>query len=386
MKLALLFTRKVSLTTWVSQGLYDREMSFYNELFRRGEINELALFTYGAEDKNSVKELKAAGKTLEFVTVFPMHKFFTLPIIGSWLYSIVLPFIYADVLKGCDLIKTNQLDGAWTGSIVRFLFKKKLILRCGYIPSSLLNGLKKNQGWRYYLRKKAEGISYYFSDCCIVAGESDKQYVRDNFRLNKNAEIHVVPNFIDGKRFTSLDHKKDNQNQDTILYVGRLSSEKNLRNLIKASTDVGLKLDLVGAGKQEKELRQYAAEVNGQVSFLGTIENVDMPKLHCKYQYFALVSFYEGNPKALIEAMASGLICIGSNVAGITQIINHGETGYIAQSTSPDDIAAAIGMAIKYGDEKVGKKAQEIILNKFDLTYAVEVEAAIYKKLLAQAA
>src|SRR3972149_402807 len=66
------------------------------------------------------------------------------------------------------------------------------------------------------------------------------------------------------------------------------------------------------------------------VRFMGSISNEELPPVLNRYRFFALPSVREGMPKALIEAMACGLVCIGTDVEGINEIIRDGENGFLA--------------------------------------------------------
>jgi glycosyltransferase involved in cell wall biosynthesis len=60
---------------------------------------------------------------------------------------------------------------------------------------------------------------------------------------------------------------------------------------------------------------------------------------------FVMTSLAEGMPYAMVEAMATGLPCVGTPVAGIPELIIEGETGWLARSTEVADIAAALERA-----------------------------------------
>ena len=55
-----------------------------------------------------------------------------------------------------------------------------------------------------------------------------------------------------------------------------------------------------------------------------------------KSKYFVTGSSWEGHPKAIIEAMACGLICVAPSVNGINNLIEHGKTGILYDGTNQD--------------------------------------------------
>jgi glycosyltransferase involved in cell wall biosynthesis len=85
---------------------------------------------------------------------------------------------------------------------------------------------------------------------------------------------------------------------------------------------------------------------------MGVVANHDLPNILIQYRYFILPSQFEGMPKSLLEAMASGRVCVGTNVVGIRDIICDGQTGVLAKDTSVEAIALAIARTRSYPPEK----------------------------------
>lgn len=169
-----------------------------------------------------------------------------------------------------------------------------------------------------------------------------------------------------------------------ILFIGRLSVEKNLFAVLEAMINLKeFTLDIIGAGKVENELKKKVDQLNIKVNFLGTCPNSKLPEIINRYQIFILPSFYEGNPKVLLEAMSCGIACIGTNVKGIKEIIIHKNNGYLCKPNSN-----AIKNAIKalYNDkilrEEISKNARDFIVGNFSLDLIAEKEYLLYKDVL----
>jgi len=62
------------------------------------------------------------------------------------------------------------------------------------------------------------------------------------------------------------------------------------------------------------------------------MQNEDLLAMYTKYKYFILPSYYEGNPKVVLEAMASGCIVILSNIDNHKELLDHGVNGYLFNS------------------------------------------------------
>ncbi len=87
-------------------------------------------------------------------------------------------------------------------------------------------------------------------------------------------------------------------------------------------------------------------------------------------------------PKALLEAMACGLPCIGSNVEGIREIIKHKENGYLCE-TDAESIRQAILEVLEDGAlrKNIGQNARRTIIDNFSLKKGLEKEVALYESL-----
>ena len=80
-------------------------------------------------------------------------------------------------------------------------------------------------------------------------------------------------------------------------------------------------------------------------------------------------------PKTLIEAMSCGCISIGSNVEGISQLINNGENGLLISSFSVDDICQTLNK-LKFIDDnkkrKLSARAESDINNNYSLDFVLK--------------
>ncbi|HEC93684.1 MAG TPA: glycosyltransferase, partial [Candidatus Atribacteria bacterium] len=118
------------------------------------------------------------------------------------------------------------------------------------------------------------------------------------------------------------------------------------------------------------------------VEFGGSIPNKDLPIELNKSEIFILPSFFEGNPKALLEAMSCGLACIGTDVEGIREVIKHKENGYLCK-TDPKSIKEAILEILndRELETKISQNARKAILENFSLEKILEKEIKIYQSL-----
>lgn len=147
----------------------------------------------------------------------------------------------------------------------------------------------------------------------------------------KNLYSSHKPSYI----FSSFKESEINKNKQDynvtgsfkIISVGRLEGEKghiNLLNAISQLDDVPkYEVHIVGDGSQKANLEKFAKDNNLSVIFYGSVTDRDqLFSLLADSDVFIIPSLTEGMPRALLEAMAVGLPCIGSNVGGIPEVLS----------------------------------------------------------------
>lgn len=157
-----------------------------------------------------------------------------------------------------------------------------------------------------------------------------------------------------------------------IVSVGRLEGEKGHLGFLEALKDVPyVSLHIVGDGTQKLFLENYAATHNIDIVFYGSI--TDRERLFSilkKADVFIIPSLTEGMPRALLEAMAVGLPCLGTCVGGIPEVLDS-DSLY-----APDDLELLKNKLLEIYKsqalrEKMGLRNREFI-NRFYSDEALE--------------
>lgn len=366
------FTYPLSLQNWYELGLFDREVLLYKKIADRGI--RVAFFTYGDDRDLEFKE-KLPG-----IEIIPAYSGRTRPKnkVIEYLYSLVVPFRFRTIFSTYSIMKTNQMMGAWVPLLASWLTGKRLLVRCGFEFYSFC--LKKNlspvkTAAAYVLSM----IVYAFSKFIIVTSHNDKEFVSKKFKVSLK-KIKVVPNYIDTELFIPI--PSEHMHNDRVVYIGRSSPQKNLKNLIKACADSDTGLDIIGSVANRSDLETYARTLGADTHFLGTIPNKQIAEILARYRIFILPSLYEGNPKSLLEAMSCEKAVIGTNVVGIREIIRNGKNGLLC-STDAVSLADAIKRLISNQKlcERLGKTAREYILGTCSLGIIFETELSLYKRV-----
>ncbi len=127
---------------------------------------------------------------------------------------------------------------------------------------------------------------------------------------------------------------------DGMVYFGRLSREKGLATLVRASAASGVPVRIVGQGPQEAELRALADTLAAPVEFLGFQQGDALWSIVDSARAVVLPSeWYENGPMSVIEAFGRGKPLIGARIGGIPEMIEEGRTGWAFASGEVDNLA-----------------------------------------------
>jgi glycosyltransferase involved in cell wall biosynthesis len=222
---------------------------------------------------------------------------------------------------------------------------------------------------------------------------------RDAIRLGAVSadRIVTVPNGIELDRFARHEDARARLRGElglgdgfVWLAVGRLAEAKDYPNLIRAfaslrgSREVG-QLLIVGAGPDEAVVRARIDEagLGREVRLLG--ERGDVPDLMSAADAYVMSSAWEGLPLVLLEAGASSLPIVTTDVGGNREAVDDGVSGFVVP---PRDAAAlAMGMArlLDLGRHErlaMGAAARALMARTFDMGVVSTRWQAMYRELL----
>lgn len=203
--------------------------------------------------------------------------------------------------------------------------------------------------------------------------------------------IEIVPNFVPLEEVESADVLRDSriaESDELVLYVGRLSPEKNLNALIDAMQHVcrqrpSAKLAICGEGPLLSDLtaRARAAGLEERIVFAGFVPNV-APWLK-RSRAVAAVSLFEGHPNAVLEAMAAGVPVVVSDIPAYRSILDDDSASFVPVA-DPLEIAAAIVRTLdnrRSADERAALAKEGV--RSLSLESAVTRYEEIYRRVLA---
>ena len=105
---------------------------------------------------------------------------------------------------------------------------------------------------------------------------------------------------------------------------------------------------------------------NPNVHYVGFVK--DTPALFNRHDVFLLPSYREGLPRSILEAMASGLPVIATNIRGCREEVMDQETGYLVPVADPEALAQAMESFITHPERLIlyGQRGREVVEERFD--------------------
>jgi glycosyltransferase involved in cell wall biosynthesis len=195
------------------------------------------------------------------------------------------------------------------------------------------------------------------ADAVIALSNIQADFIKKEYGVQRTV---VIPNGVGKEYFTK---RKDKKSVMKLLFVGRLAEEKNLPRLLQAFKLMKQKaqLHIVGDGEKFQELQDIIRTKRiKNVILHGKKTGTELISIYREADIFVLTSNYEGQPLTMLEAMAAGLPCIGSNVKGITEFLK--DDGVLVSPPTPEEFAKHFDklvhdkqLRMKYGKKSLAK-------------------------------
>jgi glycosyltransferase involved in cell wall biosynthesis len=226
-----------------------------------------------------------------------------------------------------------------------------------------------------------------WTTCCVAVSEDAARVARDIERV-PDRKLRVIHNGIDVDRHTPP-AKRPPDSAARAVTVGRLDPVKDQATLLRASRLVvdqmpGYRLDVVGDGPSRPELEALRETLGlaDHVRFHGY--RADVGPYLAAAGLFVLSSVSEGVPLALLEAMASGLPAVATDVGGIREVVVPDTTGSLVAPGSPEALAdAMVTLQTQPGAlDRMGRAARRRVEEQFNLRGVVAQYEGLYFECL----
>lgn len=276
-----------------------------------------------------------------------------------------------------DIVHTNSTKPGVIGRIGAKLAKIPFIIHTVHgLSFHSFIGFPK---WQFYWI--CEMISSLFCDRIALVNTYYSKYFK--FFNNK---ILTIYNGID---FPHLEPQKINRTDTKIkiLFVGRLSNQKDPMTMIKAfhlasQKNTNLELTIVGDGEFFEDCKNLVNRYNIQTKVRFEGWQNEVTKYYKTHDIFITTSIYEAFGLVFLEAGFYKLPTIATNVEGIPEVIEDGVTGYLS---NPKDIENISENIIKLANdknlrEKMGENAHIRVVEKFNISKMIDAYKRLYKE------
>lgn len=249
------------------------------------------------------------------------------------------------------------------------------------------------EGRRYHVW--LDGLTHRLVDCETCVSEQVRAFTAKQARIPAE-KLVTVPNGVETQQFECAGGAMRQElglapDIPVITTIGRLNEQKGLPFLLRAAGEVVKEQPdatflLIGAGPLEGELRRQVADLGlgGSVRFLGW--RGDVPQILADTDVFVLASLWEGMPNVVLEAMASAVPVVATDVHGTAELVVDQETGLLVPPGEPAPLAEAL-LGLLESPERaaaMGRRGRQRVEEHFSMEAMVRRNEELYRRLLAE--
>jgi len=362
----------------------------------------------GGGEKNLLQLVKSFCQKNEIFVAAPMEDFFKKELEKFSSVKILnLPSLTRLSLKNLlvyrkikKIIKENKIEIVQTinprARLLAVLLKRELNFRLIHTVHSSPFLYQKNCLKNFIFKKIEKFLNKRSDQIIFVSQNTEDIFLKEKLLpLNNWQKVYngidlaetdrILENAIKIKEkiFNELKLNKENF---LITFVGRLSFEKGLLNLIKAAEEIikdfpDAKMVLIGNGAEKQNLIKEIKKrkMTSHFLFLGWQKKEKVYQILSASRVFILPSFYETFSYTVLEAMALAVPIVATNVGGIKELVENNFNGLLIEKNNPAQIALGIKKIlqseelvekfIKNGLERSKNFSEEKMLQKMEKIY-----------------
>ena len=288
-----------------------------------------------------------------------------------------IPWTHAADVRACRALRVFQITGVIPALQARARFGIPYVTTYGFWYGALSRG-----GARGLAKRVVTRVGLRCAAAVIVTTDALAAHVK-----TATGRVELIPNGVATCVFRPPAEGRRGASPRRVLYVGRLSEEKNLSTVIAAVAQVAkrvpVRLVLVGGGPLEARLRQEARAADVDVEFRGVLDQRALPAVYAEADAFVLASFTEGHPKVLLEALSAGLACVASDCDGNRSLVRDGATGLLFDPRRPDELAACLERVVTDDGlaARLGGAGRALVVERYDLAGTVAREIELVREI-----
>jgi glycosyltransferase involved in cell wall biosynthesis len=175
--------------------------------------------------------------------------------------------------------------------------------------------------------------------------------------------------------------------ENLIMFVGRVTSEKQIDKLIRAfallDPSLDARLEIVGGGELEGDLKHLAESlgITDRVQFDSYVSTEFLRSALTRATVFAMPSIAELQSIATMEALASGLPVVAANAMALPHLVHDGENGYLFEPGDVEEFAARLTDVLRMPEDKLREFKQESlkIVEAHDINRTISTFEELYR-------
>jgi len=309
--------------------------------------HEIIVYTLKSEKHTRVYNYKG-------MTIIPLSAFRNLSL--AKLFLVIHASFHQFSFKKVDVIHYHAIGPSLFCFIPRLAGRKTVVQSHGH-------------EWQRSSWGKLATLFFHFAEkySFVFANKitSVSKELKNDYEKKYNREVQYIPNGVNpahllkAKQILKLGVEENNY----ILFLGRISKEKGIHYLIEAYKRLNTSMKLAIVGEQREgdnylsELKELAGD-NSNILFAGIAKGNLWREWYSNAGIFVLPSEIEGLPTSLLEAMSFGKCCLISDIAANREAL--GNTGAIFKNTDVDSLSHELNTLINNPKkrEELGKKAK----------------------------
>lgn len=196
--------------------------------------------------------------------------------------------------------------------------------------------------------------------------------------------VHAISCGIDAHKYSP---NWEPRTENRIIFVGRVTGEKQIDVLLRAVTllpaELDVKVEIVGGGDQKRNLEHLAVELGiaDRVIFTGYVTDEELREAYHRASVLAMPSIAELQSIVTMEAMASALPVVAANAMALPHLVHDGENGYLFAPGNADDLAAKLRTVLEAAPDeyRAMKEASQRFIAAHDIQRTLSTFENLYR-------
>jgi glycosyltransferase involved in cell wall biosynthesis len=278
---------------------------------------------------------------------------------NRFLFGLIPPFLFNMALQLCRIAPSvDVIHAHWSicgavAVLTQWIHRRPVILT--------LHGSDHHRGrgrgvYAWLHRKALKGAAY-----TVCVSETMLAELQQQEKVRNRNNFCFIPNGVSDVFFNVRPRSRPLTDPLRFLVIGSLIPLKGVDTILKALSRLGPKdnwqLTVLGDGPERAKLQQFAQESNmgDFIDFLGSVSPNRMHDYMANHHVLIQASYREGRPSVVLEAMATAMAVIATDIDGTRELVKDGETGWLFP---PDDDIALVRL---FRDIFDGRKNIEVV-------------------------